>query len=105
MTDVLDRIDGAFVGRCPCGTALGPDSPSLDWCSKQHQWSWSQRDAHNPGEVYDRPDADTPPQARFATVTVRLDEEAIRRHLLWRAQQFYGARCVDPRSPFRITGI
>lgn len=57
-TDMLARLDSAVdeLCACGCGRKLDPNGPSAWYASQDCQWSAMQRNATDPGEVYERPD-------------------------------------------------
>lgn len=57
--DVLDRIDAAVNQQCACGcrTPIGDASPSAYFASAACQSRWANRQATDPQDVYQRPDA------------------------------------------------
>jgi hypothetical protein len=81
--DVVDRIDAAVDGKCACGCGdtLRPDGPSAYFATQDCQRYWQgQHHAHDPDDVYERPDADwgwdpapsvTPERDRADRPTVR----------------------------------
>lgn len=59
--DVVARMDAAITHACACGCGLTleVDGPSAWFASQECQRAWlGANHAHNPGEVYRRPEAD-----------------------------------------------
>lgn len=59
MTDILAAIDAAVDNLCACGCRrrLNPDGPSAWFATQYCQHVWSQANATDPEQVYERPDA------------------------------------------------
>lgn len=67
-TNILAAIDDVTTDRCAwetCHAPLGPDAPSRDFCSRGHQWLWTQAYATDPEDVCSWADADQNPEEIF----------------------------------------